>query len=128
MKIRKKLILVVASIGLLSAVPSISLAEENNASGGWTEENGYWSNVVNSEFETYSSPDNHVGWKESNGKEYRAVGETDWKGKRHYTRAQMINRITGYVYADSDRVWGTDRTVAKSPWTDNWRAITFWGS
>ena len=34
----------------------------------------------------------------------------------HYTRARYENRITGIVYNDSGRVWGTGKVTAKCPW------------
>lgn len=61
----------------------------------------------------------------------RTVGTTVWPGVRHYTRAQLVDGTT--VRADSGRVWGKDRTTARSGWVPfnphrYWgRAKTFYG-
>lgn len=124
----KKLGFLVLTFTLL--VPSLAFADsEGGIRGGWVEGEGYW--VESSDITLFSSPDSHTGWKQVNSDEtkYRAVGVTTWKGKRHYTRARMQGHVTGKVYADSGRVWGTDSTEAKSPWTSrNARAITNWGT
>ncbi|ERH54769.1 MULTISPECIES: hypothetical protein [Bacillus amyloliquefaciens group] len=76
----------------------------------------------------------HKGWSEtkagSNVLYKRAVGETTWKGKYHYTRAQIVWPITGAVQTDSGRKWGKDHTKATSPWAtaDFAKAKTFYGS
>ncbi|ARJ73232.1 MULTISPECIES: hypothetical protein [Bacillus] len=76
---------------------------------------------------------NHKGWTEtkagSNIMYKRAVGQTTWKGKYHYTRAQVV-AFWGTVDADSGRVWGKDKTKAVSPWTvsDFTVSKTFYGS
>lgn len=109
----------------------VALAEDD-AVGGWVEGEGYWTSKDNYEIRKSSSPTSHQGWKQvrerSGGKQYRAVGVTQWS-KQHYTRAQMVGRVSGYVHADSYRVWGTDSTEARSPWiSKNYQARTFYGS
>lgn len=123
MNIRKKLVQAVVVVGLLGAVPTMAFADtaETGATGGWAEGEGYFTNSL------AKATAKHKGWKEVKGKKYRAVGETDWKGTRHYTRAQMVSRVTGYVYADSGRKWGTGFTRANSPYTDNYQARSFYG-
>ncbi|MDR6226673.1 hypothetical protein [Desmospora profundinema] len=119
MNIRKKLIPVVAAVGLLGVVPSMAFAdEETGALGGWTEGEGYWtkSEVTVNQIGTMSSkPDFHRGWKEGGRRGFwSAVGETGWKNVHHYTRARMVY-LNGNVNADSGRKWGISYTYAKSP-------------
>ncbi|WP_413286701.1 hypothetical protein [Bacillus mojavensis] len=59
----------------------------------------------------------------------RAIGETTWKGKYHYTRAQILT-IWGSVDTDSGRVWGKNKTKAVSPWAtaEMSRGKTYYGS
>ncbi|MDR6226672.1 hypothetical protein [Desmospora profundinema] len=130
MNIRKKLIPVVAAVGLLGAVPSMAFAdEEAGALGGWTEGEGYWtkSEVEADQVGTMSSkPQMHRGWKEGGRGHWRAVGETGWKGVRHYTRARMVS-LTGKTCRESKREWGVGYTKATSPNSDCTRARTFYG-
>jgi hypothetical protein len=94
-----------------------------------SEGEGYWTNNHGQEVGLLSTP-YHYGFKQvsSDGKSYRAVGETTWKGVYHYSRAQLVGRINGYVYADSGREWDVDYTKAISPWrTKDYRAKTYYG-
>lgn len=117
-------------------LPTLAFAaddSEESVRGGWIEGEGYWSNVNDQEIGIFAEPDNHTGWKEvdesGDDNKYRAVGSTNWEGERHYTRARMKGHLTGYLYADSGRVYGTDHTEAKSDWTKrNARAVTNWGT
>ncbi|HEX6593376.1 MAG TPA: hypothetical protein VF095_02185 [Bacillota bacterium] len=109
----------------LFTVPALA---NSGANGGWTEGEGYWTNTIDTKYGVFSKPSSHQGWKQKSGKKYRAVGTTHWKNKRHYTRAQMVSRIFGIVHADSGRVWGTGTTEARSGWTKNYTARTFYGS
>lgn len=60
----------------------------------------------------------HKGWVEYTPDHVakRAVGETTWITHYHYTRAQLVNPITGNVAHDSGRVYKLDYTKATTPW------------
>lgn len=95
---------------------------DTGATGGWIEGEGYFTNSL------VKATAKHKGWKESAGGGYRAVGETTWKGTRHYTRAQMYSRLTGKICADSYRKWGTGFTRAATNYTKQCSsARTFYG-
>ncbi|MDR6226668.1 hypothetical protein [Desmospora profundinema] len=113
MNIRKKLIPVVAAVGLLGAVPSMAFAdEEAGALGGWTEGEGYWTKneVALNQVGTMSSKPVHKGW--SNGG--CAIGETKWRNVHHYTRARKESIRGKKTYADSGRKWGVNYTKASA--------------
>lgn len=95
---------------------------ENCAIGGWSEENGYYTNLQSYakafEYELMSSEPKHTGKAEQqtiDGTTHkRAHGWTTWVGVYHYTRARMVDGDT--ILTDSERQWGNDGTEAISPW------------
>lgn len=100
----------------------VTVSDESNAIGGWSEESGYFINpqAYSKAMEdgiTYSSP-KHTGKPEerthNSTTQRRAHGWTTWVGKYHYTRARMEDCFV--ILTDSGRQWGTDGTEAISPW------------
>ncbi|SMO89938.1 hypothetical protein [Melghirimyces algeriensis] len=128
MKVKKRLLQVV-SVGLICGSLSIpASASATTLNGGWTEGEGSW----NTEKVSIQGPQAHNGWTEAHPDKFgyeRAVGETVWKGVYHYTRARMVDRVSGGIRADSGRVHGSGYTIAKSPYASAIHlAKTFWGT
>ncbi|MFD1737523.1 hypothetical protein ACFSCX_13265 [Bacillus salitolerans] len=129
--ISKKLKGIVLSGALVTSVLGLS-PSANAETLGWSEDGIHITSneqaVVN--YAAASEPESHRGWTEAYD-EYteRAVGQTEWKDKYHYTRARMVSSWTGEVQTDSGRVWGHDSTIARSPYSVNEHtARTYWGS
>ncbi|NQX62200.1 hypothetical protein [Paenibacillus qinlingensis] len=133
----------VLSLSLLaSAIPGFaSTVTEQNASGGWSESGGYYTNspVGISAFSS-TSPEEHHGERKSRDVnpggepvyEYASYGYTVWQGEYHYTTAQ-IEKTNGTVKTTSGRQWGTGGTTALSPYYlpgifENIEARTYWGN
>ncbi|MFL6978114.1 hypothetical protein R7M47_10750 [Bacillus inaquosorum] len=90
--------------------------------------------ILTSNFEANAAKAKHTGkmdYKSPTGSTLyeRAIGETTWKGKYHYTRAQEVG-FWGRVDTDSGRKWGKDHTKATSPWAtaDGHTGKTYYGS
>ncbi|WP_156934336.1 hypothetical protein [Paenibacillus zanthoxyli] len=130
----------VLSLSLVAAIPSFA-DSTSEASGGWSESRGYYTNQPSSRgFSVLASstPDSHVGKRlshkasdHSGEYDYAAFGATIWNGVYHYTTAQMEN-TSGTVRTTSGRVYGWDNTAAQSPWYrpgafENIEARTYWG-
>lgn len=135
--VKKKLCLL--AITALLAIPTgNALAAENQQVStnkntgevlGWSE-HPEEKNSVSPQFTTLSTTSPvHTGsveYKDQYTK--RAVGKTKWD-KYHYTRARLVNYYTGAVKTDSQRVWGSGETTAKSPYGDSgYSGRTFYGS
>lgn len=115
-KIKGFIIAFTLTLGLVSQFSTIFA----NETGGWSEVKGDFINFekVNEE-STYNYPQPiHKGYRETSGMAARAVGETQWIGQYHYTRAMMTDSILGFesILQDSGRKWGWNYTSAKSPW------------
>ena len=103
---------------------TISTSVDANVIGGWSEEEGYFTNDtsnITGEFATRASKPKHKGYKQNKGivgsQTYeRVIGETTWTGVRHYSRARYEDWITKKPSADSKRVYGTSYTKATSGW------------
>lgn len=103
-----------------------STAVDANVIGGWSEEEGYFTNDRSSmmgEFAThvFKSDPIHKGYKQNRqvvgSQPYeRVVGETTWTGVYHYTRARYEKWVTNRPEADSGQVFGSNRTKAISGW------------
>jgi len=103
--------------------------------GGWHELYGNIGISLN----LRSSPTSHSGQRESrvmNGRsQTRTVGTTQWS-IRHFTRAQVEARTFFFreIVSDSERIWGSRTTTARSPWINvstsgtTYRGLTWWGN
>lgn len=125
---------IIFTLSLLLSV-SVAPAMISAAEGGWVEGEGYWEKSTDSKSIMSGSPESHEGYREA-GEDHgtyvdmRVVGETEWKGKYHFTRARWEKYFTRTPVADSGRVWGYDSTIAKSGWiVDTFlrHASTYWG-
>lgn len=134
-------VLVSAAVLIVSSVTAFgneeTLSKAGSLSGGWSEERGYYINA-SSNFAALSSsePDDHKATKKyrqagGSNVETKLIGETWWKGMRHYTRARFeyIWPLSGYL-GDTDRVWGSDKTTAETDYliADLTTAHTYWGN
>ncbi|WP_127489164.1 hypothetical protein [Paenibacillus ehimensis] len=130
-KITKALAVMVA----FGAISTSAFANSNAVGGGWEQGKGYFYNDAHpsssfSTSEVKEYPSSHEGKVEYNPNDMdlvRAVGHTIWKGKWHYTRAQLT--YVGFVRVDSGRQWGNDETHAETDW-GSWlySGKTFWGN
>lgn len=113
---------------------SANESQSENAFGGWSESEGYYSNMM---LRAVIKPDTHVGKRLSKtvgsqgDQVFASQGVTTWKGTLHYTTAQIQNS-GGTVRTNSGRVWRKDYTVATSPYYtprlfENIEARTYWG-
>ncbi|MBD8498467.1 hypothetical protein [Paenibacillus arenosi] len=135
-----------ATAALLSAVVLVASSvtvfgndirlSQNGASGGWSEDRGYFTNPSNAiSVQASSEPDSHTASRKTRERgsvlETNLTGETKWAGVYHYTRARFENMwpMSGYV-GDTDRVWGTDATTASTGYwnADLTIAKTYWGN
>lgn len=122
--------------GSVNASEISQIKEETNHEvlGGWTEEEGSFSSILDSR--STKATVKHTGqadYRYSGVKqEKRAHGWTTWKNVYHYTTAQM-HSLTGKVLSDSGRRWGTSGTEAISPYVwvgeipGSAKAKTFYG-
>ncbi|MNW25891.1 hypothetical protein D3C74_26470 [compost metagenome] len=145
---KKKLFsaLLVTTSLILAAVPVSANTFGQNASGGWSETEGYYVNNVSSAKDSIvlfgnggppaSRPEVHRATKqtraESSTMYERVHAYTAWENKYHYTQARYESVLSGNIEADSGRVYGRDVTNAYSGWVDNFAgwlvAHTYWGS
>lgn len=120
MEVRK----LVASVCLACSVfITASTVANADVVGGWSEEQGYFTNGVSNlsgDFTTYASKPKHKAYKKSrlisSQPSERVIGETTWTGVYHYSRARYEAWITKKPEADSGRVYGTNYTKATSGW------------
>lgn len=112
----------------------IKIENKNEILGGWTEEEGLFSHILDSR--STKATVKHTGkadYRYSGVKqEKRAHGWTTWQNVYHYTTAQM-HSLTGKVLSNSRRRWGTSGTEAISPYVGvgeipgSAKAKTFYG-
>ncbi|MCP3774758.1 hypothetical protein NLX71_15810 [Paenibacillus sp. MZ04-78.2] len=131
-KMTKALAVMVA----FGAISTSAFANSNAVGGGWEEGKGYFYNGTQnpspfiSTYEVKEYPNSHEGKvvnNPNNFREAKAVGHTKWKGKWHYTRAQMT--WLGMVRLDSKRQWDYDETHAETDWgPTEYSGKTFWGN
>lgn len=91
----------------------VASAAETKDLGGWSEDEGYYTNVLT------RATVKHTGQRESKSIDgntnYRAHGWTTWSGVYHYTTARMEGS-NSVVFTTSGRQWGSNGTEAISPW------------
>ncbi|MCM3341185.1 hypothetical protein M3650_21760 [Paenibacillus sp. MER TA 81-3] len=131
----------IASV-LIMGISSNTFAAQSNSDllgvrGGWSEDGGYFINVPTGSYNLLASskPESHKATKEyqyagKNVLATKVIGETEWEGVYHYTRARFESVFDGTPYADSDRQWGNDKTRAESDWyiADFAIAKTYYGN
>ncbi|WP_052770571.1 hypothetical protein [Paenibacillus sp. IHB B 3415] len=129
---KKILVPIIAGFTLLLGVSGSALAttslNDSSVSGGWSEEEGYFSTSSSRVSPAAEVVMIHDGWVEKNqwGHE-RAACTTWWKDTYHYSRARMEGPYSLDV-TDSGRQWGYVDTSAVSPYADAaWLAKTYYG-
>lgn len=125
------LVAVIFPLGLKASAAVSDLTNERDTGVtevlGWSSDEGDIPVVLSS-----TKPDSHRGWVVQVS-EYveHCVGETVWPGKKHYTRARYESYTSNAIQADSGRVWGTNKTTAKSGNVSSdlnfYKAKTYWG-
>lgn len=128
---------------LAAAIPAFASTSNNQASGGWSESEGYYvNNTSNSKSVSVmssTSPDSHVGERRSRvassgGDKYIwAWGQTYWFQVPHYTTAQ-IEKSNGTVLKSSGRIAENSNWYSTATSDEvyvelavNYEARTYWG-
>ncbi|KTD88337.1 hypothetical protein [Paenibacillus etheri] len=115
-------------VGLSSSALATTGLIDSTVSGGWSEDEGYF---TNNNYKISPRGDvvmEHSGWIEKgmSGME-RAVCTTWWKETLHYSRARM-EAGGGMAITDSGRKWGVENTYAESPYAaSSYLAKTYYG-
>lgn len=127
---------------VLALLVSLSFYSSVSADGGWSEDEGYWSNSLKEDSGDYSIGTRSVddGGGSANPQhlssiehkhEYgvlweRVHAQTKWLGQRHYTRA--YGERFGVKVGDTGKVYGMHSTSVTSGWFDFvYTAKSFYG-
>lgn len=120
-------------LGVLFFGNSVSASTDEGSIeyGGWSEDEGYYQNSneimegnESGELTPFSAqgPPHHVSSMDVRyvygTPQRRVVAKTTWPGNTyHYSQAWFQNRLNGYRI-NSNRVWGTKSTTARSGWLE----------
>ncbi|MDK8183456.1 hypothetical protein [Paenibacillus sp. UMB4589-SE434] len=130
--------IVLAASSATASGDEMSLSKTGSASGGWSEERGYYTNVANADsFSIFASsePKDHkatrLNKEVGSNLHSNLIAETWWSGVYHYSRARFENvwPLSGYI-GDTGRVWDYDYTKAETGYVDALyaQARTYWGN
>lgn len=124
MKLRKMSIIALCGIFLIS-MQSVAFASDGSEERSSSSSIGQASTAVEfiCENRTRDLTWGNDGGRENNSAQtlQRVWGWSTCKNSigtdvEHYTRSRYENRITGVIYGDSGRVFGTGKVYARSPW------------